>query len=374
VRAVRIALLHPTYWPEVRRGSERVVHDLGVTLAGRGHEVTLITSHRGPTRAAFEEGMRVIRARRPPAPPGTGVYEYHVANAPGVAWRLRRGGFDVVHAFFPVDAWVAVQLRRRGGPPVVATLHGIPTRRYLVARRYRLEMLRAIAAGADECTVLSEAAADRFRRYLLREPRVLAPGVVTGAFATDGASPRKEAEPVLFCPASLGDPRKRGELLLTAFSALRLRRPGLRLILAGGRDPVMSGPGPALVDGVETIDVESTGALADAYARASATVLPSVEEAFGLVLIESLAAGTPVVAARSGAGPEIVTDSRLGRLFDADDQVDLARAMEEAMELAADAETAAHCRDRAADYDWRRIVGDYEAIYESVSVGGVSGS
>jgi glycosyltransferase involved in cell wall biosynthesis len=364
---VRIALLHPTYWPEVRRGSERVVHDLGVTLAARGHEVTLITSHRGPARTAIEEGMRVIRARRPPAPPGSGVYEYHLVNAPNVAARLRRGRFDVVHAFFGVDAWVAVRLRRRGGPPVIATLHGIPTRRYLVARRYRLEMLRAVAAGADECTVLSEAAADHFRRYLLREPRVLAPGVATGAFASDGGAPAAEPEPALFCPASLGDPRKRGELLLAAFGELRRRRPRLRLLLAGGRDPVMSGPEPAPIDGVEAIDVASTPALATAYARSSATVLPSVEEAFGLVLVESLAAGTPVVAARSGAGREVVTDERIGRLFEADDEADLARAIEEAIELAADAETPARCRERAADYDWSRIIGDYEAIYESVT-------
>jgi glycosyltransferase involved in cell wall biosynthesis len=136
----------------------------------------------------------------------------------------------------------------------------------------------------------------------------------------------------------------------------------------------MSGQAPAPVDGVEAIDVASTAALASAYARSSATVLPSVEEAFGLVLVESLAAGTPVVAARSGAGREIVTDDRIGRLFDADDEADLARAIEEAIELAADAETPARCRGRAADYDWSRIIGDYETLYESVIRAGAAGS
>jgi len=178
---MRIALLQPTYWPEVRRGSERVVHDLGVTLAGRGHDVTLVTSHPGPAVTTVEEGVRVVRARRPPRLPGTGIYEYHLANAANVALHLRRTSYDVVHAFFPVDAWVAVGLRRRGGAPVVATVHGIPTRQYLVARRYRLEMLRNVAAGADECSVLSAAAAEPFRRYLLREPRVLPGGVLTEA-------------------------------------------------------------------------------------------------------------------------------------------------------------------------------------------------
>jgi trk system potassium uptake protein TrkA len=42
----RIVLVTPTYWPEVRRGTERVVHDLGSTLAARGHEVTLIEQDR----------------------------------------------------------------------------------------------------------------------------------------------------------------------------------------------------------------------------------------------------------------------------------------------------------------------------------------
>jgi hypothetical protein len=63
---MRIALLAPTYWPEVTRGSERVVHDLATLLAARGHNVTLLTSHRGARTITEEEGVRVVRDRRPP--------------------------------------------------------------------------------------------------------------------------------------------------------------------------------------------------------------------------------------------------------------------------------------------------------------------
>jgi len=45
---VRIALLHPTYWPEVRAGSERLVHDRATELAGGGHEITILTTHEAP--------------------------------------------------------------------------------------------------------------------------------------------------------------------------------------------------------------------------------------------------------------------------------------------------------------------------------------
>src|SRR5439155_1593557 len=83
---------------------------------------------------------------------------------------------------------------------------------------------------------------------------------------------------------------------------------------------------------------------ARAYAGAWASVLPSVDEAFGLVLIESLAAGTPAVAARSGACPEIIDDDRVGRLFAPDDADDLLRAMEEALDLGSEAETSAPSR------------------------------
>ena len=199
-------------------------------------------------------------------------------------------------------------------------------------------------------------------RDLLRAPRVLARGVTPSAFAGAGAP----ADSTLFCAASLGDPRKRGELLLAAWNEVRDRRPGARLLLAGGRDPVMSGARPALAEGVEAIDPSSTEALAGAYAAATATVLPSVDEAFGLVLIESLAAGTPVVAARSGATPEIVTDERVGRLFKPDDGTDLVRAITEALDLGADPATGERCRAHAAAWDWSTVVGDYEAVYDSL--------
>src|SRR5690606_17754466 len=96
-RLMRIAPVHPTYWPEVRRGSERVIHDLGVALVDRGHEVTVLTTHNGPASAATEDGVRVLRARRLPEPPGLAAYEYHLTTVPAAYRRLRSGAFDVAH-------------------------------------------------------------------------------------------------------------------------------------------------------------------------------------------------------------------------------------------------------------------------------------
>ncbi len=360
---MRIALLQPSYWPEVRRGSERLVHDLGATLAARGHEVTLITSHRGPTSRAVEDGMLVVRARRPPRLSPLRWYEDHVDSMPQMAWHLLRGRFDVAHAFHPAYAWAAIKARRLGGPPVVFSFHGIPERAYLVSRRYRLEMMQAIVAGAALSSVLSEAAAEVFRRYLLIEPLVLPGGVIGRSFAVEA---ERAPAPTVLCAASLGDPRKRADLLFAAFARLRERRPGAELVLVRTPDPVMSPLEVAPPPGARWVEADATEAIARAYASAWATVLPAVGEAFGLVLLESLAAGTPVVCARAGGPPEIVSDERIGRLFEPADVDGLVAALEGALDLAGDPEVRALCRARAADFDWSRIVERYEDAYASV--------
>ena len=226
-------------------------------------------------------------------------------------------------------------------------------REYLVRRRQRLEMLRAAIAGATAVTALSEAAAEPLRRYALADPVVVPGGVVAADYAGPVERPRV---PTLLCPASLDDPRKRGPLLLEAFGLVRAERPDARLVLAGD-------PGGLAGPGVERAEPASTAALAAAYRVASATVLPADDEAFGLVLVESLAAGTPVVAARSGACPEIVDDPRVGRLFESGDAKGLARAIGEALDLAADPATVAACREHAGRWDWSRVVERYEALY-----------
>ena len=114
------------------------------------------------------------------------------------------------------------------------------------------------------------------------------------------------------------------------------------------------------------IEANSTESIARAYATAWATVLPGFGEAFGLVLIESLASGTPVVTARTGGPPEIVNGDRIGRLFEPGDAVGLAHALEETLELSHEPDVTAACRKRAAEFDWARVVEEYEGVYESV--------
>jgi phosphatidylinositol alpha-mannosyltransferase len=363
----RIAFLHPTYWPEVRRGSERLIHDLGVGLAERGHDVTLITSHPGRPSVSVEDGIEVIRNWRPPYMRPLRWYEDHIAETPLTGYRLKQGNYDIAHAFFPADAWAAQKVKQRfGGPPFVFTIHGIPVRQYLVERRYRLEMQLSLVQEAAATTVLSEAAAEGVRRYLLKDPTIVPGGVVTADFAVDPLPRDEQTGPRIVCAASLKDPRKRADVLFEAFAKLRESHPDAELQIVRPRDPlIFSWDAPDRPEGVTWVEASETDELARVYAGADISVLPSVDEAFGLVLVESLAAGTPVVAARSGACPEIVTSDAVGRLFEPDDVPDLARAMEETIAAArADREgTRKACHARAADFDISKALDTFEGIY-----------
>jgi phosphatidylinositol alpha-mannosyltransferase len=250
---------------------------------------------------------------------------------------------------------------------VIFSCHGVLVREYLVERRYRVELLRKAIGGAAAVSVLSEAAATPMRNYFNADPVILPGGVRTTDFAITAD---RTADPVIVCAASVGAPHKRGDVLFEAFAELRSRRPTARLAVVRTPDPFMSKAVAELPDGAHWVEADQTGALAHAYASAWVSVLPSVDEAFGLVLLESLAAGTPVVAVRSGGPPDIVDSDAIGRLAAPDDPGDLARAMDEALELAAQSGTADACRARAAEYDWSVVTEHYLAVYREVTGAG----
>jgi glycosyltransferase involved in cell wall biosynthesis len=104
----------------------------------------------------------------------------------------------------------------------------------------------------------------------------------------------------------------------------------------------------------------------DLYRSSTVTALPSSNEALGLVLLESLACGTPVVAGQHGGPVEIVSDPAVGRLVPLRNPPALARALCEAIDLARAPGTAARCAAHARRWDWAGAVGpEHEAVYLS---------
>ena len=363
---MNVALLTPCYWPECRRGTERFTDELAGGLIARGHRPRVITSHRGWPRRDVEDRLEVLRLPRPPqrwlVRRG---YEPYLTHVPLTYGALRAGSYDVAHAMYPPDALAAARWRRRAGRPAVLSYMGIPDRRGLREFRRREEVVLRALDGCDAVVALSDHAADAFRRELDYEPRVIPPGVDLGAFVP----PMKRAEePTIICSADAAEPRKHVGLLIDAFALVRRELPGARLVLSRPADLAELGPFGIDVDqpGLEWRNLDDKRILAAAYGAAWVAALPSVAEAFGLVLVEAMACGTPVVGYSDGGIPEVIDSPGVGRLFDRLDADALADALLEVIELARKPETAAVCRTRAEEYSTERCTERYLELYREL--------
>jgi glycosyltransferase involved in cell wall biosynthesis len=167
----------------------------------------------------------------------------------------------------------------------------------------------------------------------------------------------RAATPTVLYSGDLDEPRKHVTHLVDAVDLLGRDVPDVRVWLSG---PGRSRSGRR----VETLPLGTVEEQGERYARAWLTALPSAYEAFGLVVLESLASGTPVVVGDDAALPELVDAGRTGVLVRPGDVKALVAALAEGLQLARDPATADVCRAAAAHHDWETAVAPlYEAAY-----------
>ncbi|MDX6640745.1 MAG: hypothetical protein QOF12_1756, partial [Solirubrobacteraceae bacterium] len=160
---LRVALLNPCYWPEVRRGSERFARGLADGLLAAGQRPRLITSHPGATTRTVEDGLPITRHRRPPQERlRRRLYEPWLTHAPLSYLDLVRGEDQIAHALYPTDGAVAARWSRRTGRPAVLSYMGIPHRAALANRRLRVRLTMEAVEGAAAVVALSDFARDAF--------------------------------------------------------------------------------------------------------------------------------------------------------------------------------------------------------------------
>jgi glycosyltransferase involved in cell wall biosynthesis len=183
---------------------------------------------------------------------------------------------------------------------------------------------------------------------------------------------------VLFS-ADAGDRRKGVDRLLAAFARVLDERPDARLQISSATDWTWALDALGRDRGRVERAVDALGAgrpedVPGRYRAATVTVLPSSGEAFGMVLVESLASGTPVVCNDDGGMPSIVSDPAIGRVATATDPTALADAILDVIGLAVAPGTPERCVAHAARWDWATAVSPaHEELYEAVASGRSAG-
>jgi phosphatidylinositol alpha-mannosyltransferase len=378
---VRIGLACPYTW-DVPGGVQVHVADLAETLIALGHEVSVITP---ADDEATLPPYAVHAGRAVPVPYNGSVARLLMGpvSAARVRRWLREGDFDVLHAHEPTAPSVGLLACMLGDGPLVATFHTSNPRSKILtaiggALRPSLEKVRARIA-------VSEAARRTIVEHLGGDAVLIPNGVSVAAFA--GATPLPGRAPggaTLGFLGRIDEPRKGLDVLLAALPAVAERVPSIRLLVAGPGDveEVRDELPASLVGRVELLGRLSAADKPRFYRSCDVYCAPNTgQESFGIVLLEAMAAGTPVVASDIDAFRRVLDNGRSGRLFGVSDSEALADALVDLLAAPATrAELVAAGRRTAATYDWptvaRRVVGVYEMVAgdSRVSVAAADGS
>jgi phosphatidylinositol alpha-mannosyltransferase len=358
---MRVALACPYAWDDPG-GVQVHVRELAERLAERGHEIVVLA----PARSAPREPW-VVAIGSPVDIP------YNASNAPidprpwsrrAVRHALATFGPDVVHAHQPMAPSTGLWATLEARAPVVGTFHSGAGR----ARLYDLAapVLRRAAARLAVRIAVSERAAAFERERIGGDFEVIPNGVGVARWADASAADLGPGRKLLFVGRL--DARKGFPVAVAAFERLAVVRDDLRLVVVG------DGPERSAADGLATLlrarvtmlGSVPNGELPPIHAACDVYLGPATGgESFGIVLIEAMAAGLPVVASDTPGYDEVLTDGLNGSLVPPNDPVALADAAARVLDdPALAARLAGAGRARAASFDWSTVIGRIENAYE----------
>ena len=352
---MKVALIAPLYEsvpPVAYGGTERVIAALANDLVRRGHDVTLFAAAGSDTAAdlvAVTDGplrLSMSRVQLEQVAP-----HLHLEMLAEVYRRADRGEFDIVHAH--TDLWT-LPFADTCSVPTVLTMHG----------RLDLDVVRKVLPLYPDMPLVSIsdhqrlAVADLPLRWMATCPNGLD---LSEYFA---ASTCPTGDYLAFVGRITAEKRPDWAVEVA-------RRAGRPLRVAAKVDPLDVDYWTEVIEPLfRANDVEFIGEISEAekpefFGKAAATLFPiDWPEPFGLVMIESLATGTPVIALRNGSVPEVLTDGESGFVCDSLDE--MVAAVDQLDQLHPSA-----CRAEADRFSAEAMTDGYLDVYADLTdVGG----
>ncbi|GAA3882675.1 glycosyltransferase family 4 protein [Streptomyces sedi] len=365
---MRIGIVCPYSW-DVPGGVQFHVRDLAEHLIERGHSVSVLA----PADEDTPLPPYVVSAGRAVSVPYNGSVarvNLGLTSVSKVRRWVKDGDFEVLHIHEPAVPSLGLLTCWAARGPIVATFHTSNPRSRAMVAAY--PMLQPALEKISARIAVSEYARRTLVEHLGGDAVVIPNGVEVDFFAD--AEPRPEwSGGTLGFIGRIDEPRKGLPVLMRALPAILRERPDTRLLVAGrGDEREALAPLPEeLRARVEFLGMVSDEDKARLLRSVDAYVAPNTGgESFGIILVEALSAGAPVLASDLDAFAQVLDGGTAGELFANEDADALATA---AVRLLGDADRRAELTERGSRhvrrFDWDTVGADVLAVYETVTAG-----
>ncbi|OBF18048.1 alpha-(1-2)-phosphatidylinositol mannosyltransferase [Mycobacterium kubicae] len=368
---MRIGMVCP-YSLDVPGGVQSHVLQLAKVMRARGHEVSVLA----PASPDTPLPDYVVSAGRAIPIPYNGSVS-RLQFSPAVHRRVRKwltqGDFDVLHLHEPNAPSLSMWALRVAEGPIVATFHTSTT------KSLTLSVFQGVLRPWHEKIIGRIAVSDLARRWqmeALGSDAVEIPnGVDVESLATapvlDGYP--RPGKTVLFL-GRYDEPRKGVAVLLDALPKVVQSFPDVQLLIVGrGDEDELRQQAGRWAKHIRFLGQVDDAAKASAMRSADVYCAPNTGgESFGIVLVEAMAAGTPVVASDLDAFRRVLRDGEVGCLVAVDDSAALADALVSMLgnDVLQERYVAAG-REAVRRYDWSVVASQIMRVYETVAGSGV---
>ena len=373
---MRIGIVCPYSW-DIPGGVQAHVRDLAETLISLGHHVSVLAP--GEEDAPGLPPYVVAAGKAVPIPYNGSVarLQFGLVSATRVRRWLRDGDFDVVHVHEPAPPSLSLLTVLLADVPLVATFHSSSTRsRFL---QMFDSVVQAVLERLSGRIAVSQGARKMIMVHLGADAVVIPNGVTIAAYADAEPLPGYPRDPAL--GGTIGfigrydESRKGMAVLLEAMQSLVADRPGLQLLVAGRGDQeqfLKELPEP-IAGSVVMLGMVSEAEKASMLRSVDVYVAPNTGgESFGIILLEAMAARTPIVASDLDAFRRVLDDGRAGVVFGNRDAAELAAALERVLSDAAlRGQLAAASAEVVRPYDWQVVATQVLRVYEIAIAGAV---